>query len=137
MRVFAIVVAMFGMIWATAVLAQDAEAAEIEATINGQMEAFRAKDVDAAFEFASPMIQGMFGNSARFGTMVEQGFPTVWNNETVQYLELSDLGPRWVQRVILRDGTGGFQMYDYMMVRMAEGWRIDGVAEVKAPDVGA
>jgi hypothetical protein len=111
----------------------------IEAAITGQMEAFRSQDVEDAFGYASPMIQGMFGNSTRFGMMVEQGYPMVWNNVDVQFLDLQvipNFGGRMVQRLMLRDDLGGFHMLDYMMVPFEDGWQIDGVSLVQAPDIG-
>jgi hypothetical protein len=46
---------------------------DIEATIAGQFDAFRAGDVDGAWTYASPNIQGLFGSVENFARMVEQG----------------------------------------------------------------
>ena len=60
----------------------------IRSTITGQMEAFRADDFERAFTFAAPNIKRMFGSPDRFGTMVRNGYPMVWKNTGVRYLEL-------------------------------------------------
>ena len=46
--------------------------------INGQIEAFQRDDFNAAFSYASPGIQGIFGTAERCGQMVRNGYPTVW-----------------------------------------------------------
>ena len=66
----------------------------IQSTITGQMEAFRADDFERAFGFAAPNIKRMFGSPDRFGTMVRNGYPMVWKNMGVRYLELRELGGR-------------------------------------------
>jgi len=114
--------------------AQDAQA--IEGVIASQLEAFNAREVEEAWTFASPMIQGMFGNPANFGMMVMQGYPMVWTNTGAEFLELRDEGGRLWQKILLRDATGGRHVLDYAMIETAEGWKINGVVLVPQPDVG-
>ncbi|NVK60379.1 MAG: DUF4864 domain-containing protein, partial [Rhodobacteraceae bacterium] len=68
---------MVGLMLAAPAGAQEADA--IQGVIRGQMDAFRTGDVDAAFEFASPGIQGLFGTADSFGQMVREGYPMVWH----------------------------------------------------------
>ncbi len=127
-----------GLVWAGAAFGQSAaDGAAISETIQSQMDAFKARDAEAAFEFASPNIKGMFGTAERFGTMVEQGYPMVWNNADVQYLELREVAGRLWQRVMVRDASGGLTMLDYQMIETPEGWQINGVQILQMPDVGA
>ena len=56
--------------WATFSIAQDDD---IRGAIGAQIEAFKADDFDQAFTYASPLIQGLFGDSDRFGLMVRNG----------------------------------------------------------------
>lgn len=107
----------------------------IEATIGAQIEAFLADDFATAFTFASPNIQGMFGNSDNFGRMVRQGYPMVWRPGDVQFLELRDEGGLLWQKVMIRDQAGGLHVLDYQMIRTGEGWRINGVYLLPAPDL--
>ena len=125
----AMLLALAGM-----VRAQDRGA--IEDVIGGQLEAFNQRDVEMAWTYASPMIQGMFGNSANFGMMVQRGYPMVWTNSDVRYLELREIGGRLWQKVLVRDENGGLHILDYQMIETDNGWQINGVSILPAPDVG-
>ena len=120
---------------ATAVFAQDADA--IEDVIGSQLQAFNNRDISEAWQYASPNIKRLFGNPGNFARMVQQGYPMVWDNADVRFLELRDLrGTLW-QKVMVRDAQGGLHILDYQMVETAEGWQINGVQLLPAPDVGA
>ena len=127
------------MLWAGLASAEDTLAPEpgIEATIGGQIDAFLVDDFAQAFTFASPNIQGMFGSSELFGQMVRQGYPMVWRPGDVQFLELRNVAGNLWQRVLIRDQAGGVHMLDYQMVETVDGWRINGVQILQAPDVSA
>ena len=125
--------AMVSTAWAEDVLPPEAG---IEGTIQSQIDAFLADDFATAFTFASPNIQGLFGSADRFGAMVRGGYPMVWRPEDVQFLELRDLNGRLWQKVMVRDQAGGFHVLDYQMIETAEGWRINGVQLLPAPDLG-
>lgn len=125
----AMLLALAGM-----VRAQDRGA--IEDVIGRQLEAFNQRDVEMAWTYASPMIQGMFGNSANFGMMVQRGYPMVWTNSEVRYLELREIGGRLWQKVMVRDENGGLHILDYQMIETENGWQINGVSILPAPDVG-
>ncbi len=130
---------LIALIWPGVVVAQEvvAPVPGIEATIGAQIEAFKADDFDKAFTFASPNIKGIFGSVERFGQMIRNGYPMVWRPGEVQYLELREFGGALWQRVMIRDGLGGVHMLDYQMIRTEDGWRINGVQLLPAPDVGA
>ncbi len=113
------------------------DAAAIERTIDSQLDAFNAGDLDAAWSHASPMIKGIFGTPENFGTMVQRGYPMVWTNADRRYLELREIGGRLYQKVLLRGPDGGLHVLDYQMIETAEGWQINGVSILPAPDVGA
>jgi len=116
-------------------MAQDSQA--IEGVIGSQLDAFNARDVETAFIYASPMIKGMFGTPQNFGLMVEQGYPMVWTNADVRFLELREIAGQLWQKVLLRDAAGGLHVVDYQMIETADGWQINGVSILPAPDVGA
>ena len=126
-------VAMISTAWAEAILPPEGE---IEGTIQSQIDAFLVDDFDRAFTFASPNIQGTFGSSDRFGSMVRNGYPMVWRPEDVQFLELRDLNGRLWQKVMVRDQGGKLHILDYQMIRTEAGWRINGVQLLPAPDLG-
>ena len=109
----------------------------IQSTINGQMEAFRADDFDRAFTYASPNIKRMFGSSENFGTMVRNGYPMVWKNTNVRYLELREIAGNLWQMVQVEDESGAFHYLDYLMVPSADGWEIGAVQFLPDPGIGA
>ncbi len=119
---------------ATPVLAQEEG---ISATINAQMEAFRHRDVAAAWAYASPMIQGIFGTPDAFGQMVKQGYPMVWTPGEVKLMELRTVAGALWQRVRVTDAAGRGWYLDYRMVQGDKGWLIDAVQLLPMGDLGA
>lgn len=131
-----IFVAVFGLfLTVMPALAQDAQA--IEDTIGSQLEAFNNRDVAQAWTYASPNIQRLFGDAGNFGMMVQRGYPMVWDNADVRYLELREIAGNLWQKVMIRDRNGGLHMLDYQMVNTENGWQINGVQLLPTPDVGA
>jgi hypothetical protein len=129
--VIGMVVALAG--WAGAAVAQDADIREV---IESQLEAFNARNVNEAWSYASPMIQGMFGNPTNFGVMVENGYPMVWTNNGAEFGELREVAGRLYQRVIVEDANGGRHVLEYQMIETAGGWQINGVVVLPPEDVG-
>ena len=120
------------------VLAQDAgDQAAIEAVITDQLSDFVARDVPGAWEHASPAIQGLFGTPENFGSMVRNGYPMVWDNSDARFLELREEGGELRQKVLVDDAEGRGWILDYEMIELPEGWRIDGVLVLPAPDMAA
>ena len=130
--------AVYAVLFA-AVLSLPAAAQEepIRNTIQSQIEAFQADDFARAFTFASPTIKGMFGTPENFGAMVKQGYPMVYRPAEVQMMELREVAGALWQRVRITDQAGAGWYLDYMMVETAEGWQINAVQILPAPDVGA
>lgn len=110
---------------------------DIEATIGSQFDAFLARDVGEAWTYASPNIQRLFGNADNFGRMVQQGYPMVWSPAEVNFIDLQSLGGIIVQRVEVIDAQGTAHYLGYQMVETPEGWRINGVQFLRAPQFGA
>jgi len=114
-----------------------AQEAPIQGTIQSQIEAFQADDFVRAFTFASPTIKQMFGTPENFGAMVKNGYPMVYRPAEVQMMELREVAGNLWQRVRVTDQAGAGWYLDYMMVETAEGWQINAVQILPAPDVGA
>jgi hypothetical protein len=129
--VIGMVVALAG--WAGVAVAQDADIREV---IESQLEAFNARNVNEAWSYASPMIQGMFGNPTNFGVMVENGYPMVWTNNGAEFGELREVAGRLYQRVIVEDANGGRHVLEYQMIETGAGWQINGVVVLPPEDVG-
>ncbi len=116
----------------TSVTAQDAS---IEGVITEQLQAFRDRDVGTAWTFASPMIQGIFQTPENFGRMVQNGYPMVWDNSDVQFLEQQEFESRTRQEVLIKGPDGAFYILDYQMIETEAGWLINGVQVIPAPDI--
>ena len=109
----------------------------VRSVISSQIDAFLQDDFVTAFDFASPMIKGMFGTPERFGDMVRNGYPMVWRPGDVQYLELRDVSGALWQKVMIRDRQGKVHVLDYQMIQTSEGWKINGVQILAEPGVSA
>lgn len=119
---------------ATPVVAQEEG---ISQTIQSQMQAFRDHDLAAAWSYASPLIQGIFQTPERFGQMVAQGYPMVWQPGEVQLMELRTVAGALWQRVRVVDEAGRGWYLDYRMVTGPKGWLIDAVQLLPMGDLGA
>ena len=108
----------------------------IAQVIRDQIAAFQVDDFETAFTYASPMIRQLFGTSERFGQMVQQGYPMVWRPADVTMLDQRQMGASVIQRVQIRDGFGRVHLLDYQMVAAENGWQINGVQLLRAPEVG-
>ena len=105
----------------------------IDATIQRQMDAFLADDLDAAFAIASPAIQRIFGTAENFGLMVSQGYPMVRRPADVKYLEQRQQSDAVMQLVQVTGPDGANHWFAYEMVVVDGDWRINGVYRVEAP----
>jgi hypothetical protein len=109
----------------------------IRKAIQSQIDAFLADDFARAFTFASPNIQGIFGTPENFGAMVKNGYPMVYRPAEVEMGALREIAGNLWQRVRVVDQAGAAWYLDYMMVETPEGWQINAVQLLPAPDVGA
>lgn len=108
-----------------------AQDADIEATIGAQIEAFKADDFAQAFTFASPNIQGIFRTPDNFGNMVRNGYPMVWRPAEIRYLELREIAGVLWKKVMITDTKGAVHILDYQMIKLENGWKINGVQMVQ------
>lgn len=104
------------------------------AVITAQIEAFLAGDVSRAYGYASPVIQRKFGTPEQFGAMVREAYPMVWKPSDVTFLETRDIAGKLWQSVSLRDRTGAGWIVEYEMIEGEDGWRINGVRVLPAPE---
>ncbi len=110
------------------------QADPIEDVITDQLDAFNARDSERAFSFASPMIKRLFGTPDNFGGMVARGYPMVWDNDFVRFLDRAERGDSVYQRLLISDATGTMFVLEYKMIETPQGWQIDGVSILPAPD---
>ena len=121
-------------IWAAMASAQDAD---IQAVIASPLDAVPARDAAAAFDHASEGIRGMFGSSDNFAIMVQRGYPMVWNPDEFRFLDLRDIDGKVWQKGLVRDQEGTLHILDYQMIPTENGWKINAVQVLPAPDVAA
>ena len=107
----------------------------IEGVITDQLQAFNDRDIAGAWEHASPMIRGMFGTPENFGMMVQNGYPMVWDNSDVRFLDRDEFDSRTRQEVQIQGPDGLFYILDYQMIETPTGWQINGVQVIPAPEV--
>ena len=113
-----------------------ADKAEIQKTIQLQLEAFQEDDFEAAFEFASPNIQKIFQSSKRFGVMVSQSYPMVHRPADVRFLEFETLEDEVWQKVQIKDKQGRFHIMAYRMISVDSRWLINGVQLLPSDEIG-
>jgi Domain of unknown function (DUF4864) len=128
-----LIAVLFAAVLALPAGAQDAP---IQETIQNQIDAFGSDDFARAFSFASPTIKGIFGTAENFGAMVKNGYPMVYRPAEVQMMELREIAGNLWQRVRITDQAGKGHYLDYMMIETPEGWQINAVQLLPAPDIG-
>ncbi len=112
-----------------------ADTAAIRQVIERQIAAFQRDDGPAAFAFAAPGIQGMFGDPDTFMEMVRTGYLPVYRPREVEFRGLVVRRGTPIQEVLLVGPDGRPVLALYSMERQADGsWRISGCTLVKAPD---
>lgn len=104
------------------------EAKAIETTIRAQIDAFSRDDADAAFRYATPKIQKMFGgDSSRFLRTVREGYPAVYRPSSLFFLPPKRQGESWVQMVNVADSDGKLWVAYYDMRQQPDkSWKING-----------
>ena len=110
--------------------------ANIGDVIGAQLDAFKARDVETAWGFASQNIQRLFGSSSNFGNMVSQLYPMVWDNADARFVSQREGNGYVFQQVMIQDPNGRLHLLEYAMIKTPGGWRIDGVSILPPPDVG-
>jgi Domain of unknown function (DUF4864) len=110
---------------ATDLAAADRDA--IRTVIGDQMAAFKRDDAAAAFGFAAPNIQDMFGTPEHFLAMVRQGYQPVYRPSDVRFGELVRIDGSLAQLVHVVGPDGVPQLAVYFVERQPDGrWRITG-----------
>jgi hypothetical protein len=105
--------------------------AEIVTSVEGQLAAFREGEMGKAYAYASTVLQ-MQTPIRRFVQLVRQGYPEIWSNLRVEFGLVRDDGRRATvtARVFAQDGSSA--VYDYVLVKEDDFWRIAGVLRHEA-----
>ena len=105
----------------------DSDRAAIRGVIGKQVEAFRRDDGDAAFSFASPDVQRLFGTAQTFMDMVRHGYRPVYRPRVFDFGDIVELNGQPTQKVYVVGPDGRPVNALYPMTRLPDGsWRIDG-----------
>jgi len=101
--------------------------AAIRDVISQQLEAFRRDDGNAAFSFASPDVQRLFGTAQTFMDMVRKGYRPVYRPRVFDFGNIVEMNGQPTQRVHVVGPDGRRVNALYPMTRLPDGsWRIDG-----------
>lgn len=130
MRMFSLLSCLF------VALPAAAQETPIQLVIESQIEALQADDFAQAFSYASPTIKALFGTPENFGLMVKEGYPMVYRPSDVDMLDLREIAGNLWQRVRVVDQAGAGWFLDYMMIETPDGWQINAVQILPAPEVG-
>jgi hypothetical protein len=105
----------------------DRDRAAIRDVISQQIEAFRRDDGNAAFSFASPDVQRLFGTAQTFMDMVRKGYRPVYRPRVFDFGEIVTLHGQVTQKVHVVGPDGRPVTAFYPMVQLPDGtWRING-----------
>jgi hypothetical protein len=109
----------------------------IRTAIEGQIEAFKRDDGAAAFAYASPRIQAIFGTPETFMGMVRKDYEAVYRPKLVSFRALETIEGNLIQPVLVVGSSGVPVTALYIMERQMDGsWRIGGCVIVPEPDKG-
>jgi len=104
-----------------------ADQTAVQDVIGRQIEAFRHDDAAAAFAFAAPNIQLLFGTPERFLDMVRTAYKAVKNPRSVEFGDLVSGQGEVTQDVELVGPDGQPEKARYTLEKDATGtWRIAG-----------
>ncbi len=104
-----------------------AQAKQMQAVIQAQLDAFAADDAKRAFSFAARKVRDVFGTPDRFIAMVRTGYPVVYRPAAVAFFKPQLLDGAFIQRVQLTDDDGAVWLATYQLERQRDrSWRIAG-----------
>lgn len=104
-----------------------ADAAEIRAVIDRQIDAFKRDDAQGAFALVSPGVQQTFRTPQRFLDVVRLAYRAVYRPANVSFLDMLVMGDDVVQQVQVTDRAGTVWVAYYAMERQRDGsWRTNG-----------
>ncbi len=134
LRLFALLGTMLALALPAQAQVSPADQTAIRDVIEGQVEAFRRDDGAAAFGYASPGIQGMFGTAETFMDMVRQGYRPVYRPQVFEFREIVTLQGMVTQKVHVIGPDGRPVTAFYPMTQQPDGsWRIEG-CYLQAPE---
>lgn len=112
----------------------EADARQMRAVIQAQLDAFAAGDAAAAFAQATPELRHMFGTPEAFMAMVSGGYAVVMRPAAVRFLAPRRVDGEYLQPVDMIDAAGAAWAVLYQLKRQPDGaWRISGCDVLRLP----
>ncbi len=106
---------------------------DVRSVIDGQIQAFRSGDHEAAFSYAAPGIRHIFGSTERFIGMVKNGYGAIYGARNWSYGRGEASGNVLLQEVMITGPNGRDWIALYTLRKQPDGsWRIAGVQIVQA-----
>ncbi len=127
-KLFVVVLSLFLSLAVQAETPTAADQKSIESVISSQLSAFAADNGPGAYEYAAPIVKGVFPNHETFMTMVKKGYQPVYRNKSHNFGEFftDNLG-RPAQRVVITATDGKRYEAVYSMEKQPDGsWKIAG-----------
>ena len=135
-RLFAIIMTLAAFVGLKqAPAAENWPTQEFQQIIEGQLNAFKSDDEQAAYGYAARGIQNLFPSPQVFMGMVKSQYPQVYRPQSYRFLEtLTDSAGRPAQRVIFVGSDGRPSIALYSFERQPDGsWKISGCVIMQAP----
>ena len=117
----------------------DIMAAEWQAVITGQVEAFRAHDAPAALSFAATSFKQSFPDPAAFEQAIRDwGYEAIMDSRTHSFGPYQQVNETMVLQAVRFTGPDSV-LYEaiYQLNKEPEGWRVGGVQLIKTAGMGA
>ncbi len=135
-------VILISLLFAVSVRAQessDSDESAIQSVIDGQLKAFATDNGLGAYEFAAPLVKGIFPDATTFMSMVKKGYQPVYRNKTYTFGEsFQDNLGRPAQRVVITAMDGKRYEAVYSMEKQPDGtWKIAGCYLVAIQELDA
>ena len=83
------------------------------------------------------MIQGIFGTPGELRLHGRERLSDGLGQPDARFMDLREEEGALRQRVMIEDAEGRPWVLDYQMIELPEGWRINGVQVLPAPDLAA
>ena len=98
---------------------------EVAAVIEGQLAAFRSRELPKAYGYAATPLRAQTPLRA-FVAIVQNNYPEIWASTRAEFGLVRDDGAQAtvLVHVFSKDGDAG---YDYVLVKERGGWRINSV----------
>ena len=104
------------------------QAGAIQQVIADQIGAFQAGEHERAYSHAAPNIKGVFPTVERFISMVQTGYPMVYDPDSYVFGRNTQISGELYQEVIINDRSGKQWQAVYTLRQQEDGsWKITGV----------